>query len=67
MTLQLTGMIKEAVAQKKLTRYSPEKTTSLLLEATTGFHNPRLIAEHAYEKRDNLLKQLLDAVMKGLN
>ena len=64
---QLTGLIKEAQAEKKLAKHSVEKTLRILLEATTGFHNPALIARHLHEKREPVLKQVLDAVIDGLS
>jgi AcrR family transcriptional regulator len=64
---QLTEIVKRAIAQKKLAKYSIEKTVALLFEVTTGFHNPMLIARHLNEKRDNILKQVLDVVLDGLS
>jgi len=37
------------------------------LEATFGFHNPNLVAQHVHEKREQLLKQLLDVIIDGLS
>jgi AcrR family transcriptional regulator len=64
---QLTEIVKSAAAKKKLAKYSIEKTVALLFEVTTGFHNPMLIARHLNEKRDNILKQVLDVVLDGLS
>ena len=64
---QLTDIVKNATAQKKLTKHSIEKTVELLFETTTGFHNPTMIALHLNEQRENLLKQVLDVVLDGLS
>jgi AcrR family transcriptional regulator len=64
---QLTEIVKSAMAQKKLTKHSIEKTVALLFEVTTGFHNPMMIACHLNEKRENLLEQVLDVVLDGLS
>jgi AcrR family transcriptional regulator len=64
---QLTRLVEEAVAKKKLAKYPVARTVVLLLEATAGFHNPNLVAQRVHEKREPLLKQLLDAVIKGLS
>jgi AcrR family transcriptional regulator len=67
MNRQLTEIVTSATAQKKLTRHSIKKTVELLFETTTGFHNPTMIAHHLSEKRENLLKQVLDVVLDGLS
>lgn len=67
MNRQLTEVVKSATAQKKLTRHSIEKTVALLFETTTGFHNPMMIARYLSEKRENVLKQVLDVVLDGLS
>jgi AcrR family transcriptional regulator len=64
---QLTHMVGEAVTEKKLTKYSIDRTVSLLFETTTGFHNPKLVAQHVHEKREPLLKQVLDVAIDGLS
>jgi AcrR family transcriptional regulator len=64
---QLTRLVEEAVADKKLAKYPVARTVVLLLEATTSFHNPNLVAQHVHEKREQLLKQLLDVVINGLS
>jgi AcrR family transcriptional regulator len=64
---QLTGLVEEAVAEKKLAKYPVARTVVLLLEATTSFHYPNLVAQHVHEKREQLLKQLLDVVIHGLS
>jgi AcrR family transcriptional regulator len=67
MNHQLTEIVKSAMAQKKLTKHPTEKAVVLLFETTTGFHNPMMIARHLNEKRENLLKQVLEVVLNGLS
>jgi AcrR family transcriptional regulator len=67
MNHQLAEIVKNATAQKKLIKHSIKKTVALLFEATTGFHNPTMIARHLNEKRENLLKEMLDVVLDGLS
>ena len=67
MNAQLVGLVEEAVADKKLTKFPPEETVSLLIEAMTGFHNPTLVAHRADEERDDMLKNILDCIFAGLS
>jgi AcrR family transcriptional regulator len=67
MSGQPTRLVEEAVARKKLTRYPVEATVAVLFETTTGFHNLKLVAQHVHEKREPLLKQVLDVVIEGLS
>jgi AcrR family transcriptional regulator len=64
---QLTRLVEAAVAEKKLTKYPVARSVAILLEATAGFHNPMLVAQHVHEKREPLLKQLLEVVIDGLS
>jgi AcrR family transcriptional regulator len=64
---QLTRLVEEAVAKKKLAKYPVARTVVLLLEATAGFHDPNLVAQRVHEKREPLLKQVLDVVINGLS
>lgn len=67
MRRQLVHMVGEAVTQEKLTKYSIDRTVSILLETTTGFHNPDLVARHVHERREPLLKQVLDVAIDGMS
>jgi AcrR family transcriptional regulator len=64
---QLTRLVDEAAAEKKLAKYPVARTVALLLESTANFHNPNLVAQHIHEKREQLLKQLLYVVINGLS
>ena len=50
-----------------MTKQSVDKSITLLFEATTGFHHPTLVEAHIHDKRENLLRQVLDVVIDGLN
>jgi AcrR family transcriptional regulator len=67
MSGQLTRLVEEAVARKQFTRYPVEATVAVLFETTAGFHNLKLVAQHVQEKREPLLKQVLDVVFDGLS
>jgi AcrR family transcriptional regulator len=64
---QLMRLVEEAATGKKLAKYPAARTVVLLLEATVSFHNPNLVAQHVHEKREQLLKQVLDVVINGLS
>lgn len=63
---QLTGLVKDAIAARRLRKEPPERHVSVLLAATKDFVHPRLVAEHAHEKREALLRRTLEAVLAGL-
>jgi AcrR family transcriptional regulator len=63
---QLTGLVKEAVAKKRLRDADPEAMAKILGESLIGFHHPRLVAQHLGEKREPLLRQILESVLEGL-
>ena len=67
MQRQLAHIVGEAVTKKKLTKFSIDKTVFLLLEMTIGFHNPKLVTQHVHEKREPLLKQVLDVAVDGMS
>ena len=64
---QLTRLVEEAAAEKKLAKYPVARSVALLLETTASFHNPNLVAQHVHEKREQLLNQVLDVVINGLS
>ena len=64
---QLTRLVEEAVAEKKLAKYPVARTVVLMLEATASFHNPNLVAQHVHEKREQMLRQVLGVVINGLS
>ena len=64
---QLLGLVKEAIAKRGLRDVNPESMTKIILEATAGFHHPRLVAQHIGKKRGPLLRQVIDSMLKGLD
>jgi AcrR family transcriptional regulator len=63
---QLTRLVQEAVARKRLRDADPEAMAKILSESLIGFHHPRLVAQHLGEKREPLLRQILESVLDGL-
>ena len=63
---QLTGLVKEVVAKKRLRDAAPDELAKILSQALIGFHHPRLVAQHIGEKREPLLRQILESVLGGL-
>lgn len=64
---QLLGLVKEAIAKRRLRDADPEVMTNILKESLMAFHHPKLVAQHIHEKREPLLRSVLDIVLKGLN
>jgi AcrR family transcriptional regulator len=63
---QLTGLVAEAIAKKRLRGADPEAMAKILSESLIGFHHPRLVAQHLGEKREPLLRQILESILEGL-
>jgi AcrR family transcriptional regulator len=64
---QITKMVKAANQEGQLAKYPVDKAVSLLFEATTSFHNPKMIAHHLSEKKERTLRLLLEVVTAGLS
>lgn len=67
MNAQLLGLVKEAIAKRRLKEADSEMMTAILQEAMMTFHHPKLVLQHIHEKREPLLRLVLDSVLKGLN
>ncbi len=63
---QVTGLVKEAMTAKKIRKESPEKITAILVTSTMGFTHPKLVAQFLNEKREPLLRRILETVLAGL-
>jgi AcrR family transcriptional regulator len=63
---QLLGLVNEAVTERGLQDADPESITKIILAATSAFHHPRLVAQYIGEKREDLLREVLDNLLKGL-
>ncbi len=64
---QLSGLVKEAIAKRRLREADPELMTAVLQESMMTFHHPKLVLQHIHEKREPLLRLVLESVLKGLN
>ena len=65
--MQLVELAREAIAKRRLRDADPEAIALVLHEATMAFHHPKLVAQHRHEKREPLLRVVLDSVLKGLD
>jgi AcrR family transcriptional regulator len=66
MHAQLVGLAEEAIAKRRLRDADPEAIAVVLHESMIAFHHPKLVAQHKDEKREPLLRSVLDSVLKGL-
>lgn len=64
---QLLRLVKEAIAKRRLRDSDPETMVQVLRESLIAFYHPKLVAQHIHEKRERLLRLVLDSVLKGLN
>ncbi len=67
MRAQLTELVREAIAKRRLRDAEPEKLAEIIWESMMAFHHPKLVAQHLHEKREPLLQHVLDSVLKGLD
>ena len=67
MERQLLFLVKEAVAKRRLRDANPQSMAEVLRESMLSFHHPKLVAQHIHEKREPLLRRVLETVFKGLN
>lgn len=66
MRAQLIGLMQEAIAKRRLRKASPEAMAEIVWESMMAFHHPKLVAHHIDEKREPLLKSVLESVVRGL-
>lgn len=66
MRAQLVVLMKEAIATRRLRDASPEAMAEIVWESMMAFHHPKLVANHIEQKREPLLKLVLESVSKGL-
>lgn len=64
---QLVGLVREAIAKRRLRDADPEAMAHVISESLMAFHHPKLVAQHIGEKREPLLRLVLETVLKGLN
>ena len=67
MHAQLVGLVREAIAKRRLRDADPESMAEVIRESLMAFHHPKLVAQHIGEKREPLLRLVLESVLKGLN
>lgn len=67
MRAQLVELAKEAIAKRRLRDADPEAIAVVLHESMIAFHHPKLVAQHMHEKREPLLRVVLDSVLRGLD
>lgn len=63
---QLVGLVTEALAKRRKRDADPEQIALVLHEATLAFHHPKLVAQYAHEKREPMLRLVLESVLAGL-
>lgn len=68
-TRQLVGLLREAASAAGATGATDaaaQQQARLLFEAMAAFHHPRLVPEYLQDNREELLKQVLRAMLAGL-
>lgn len=63
---QLTDLVGEAIASGMLRQGEPEGIAMTLLEATIGYHHPKLVSERLHEDRGEKLQDILNTLFLGL-
>ena len=63
---QLSGLVREAIEKSGVKNADPVLMTKIIMESTSAFHHPRLVAQHLGEKREKLLRKVIDSVLEGL-
>ncbi len=64
---QLVGLVREAIAKRRLRDADPEAMAHVISDSLMAFHHPKLVAQHIGEKREPLLRLVLETVLRGLN
>ena len=67
MQVQLVGLVNEAIEKRRLKNADAEMMAKILQESLMAFHHPKLVAQHINEKREPLLKLVLESVLRGLD
>ncbi len=63
---QLLSLVEEAIEKSNLQNASAEEMMEIIGTAVVAFHHPRLVAQFINEKREKLLRQIINSVLKGL-
>ncbi len=64
---QLVELVNEALSKRRLKNADSENIAKVLHAAMLAFHHPKLVSQYINEKREPLLRQVLDSVLVGLN
>lgn len=64
---QLLMLVQKAIIAQEIHAKSPENVVQLLLESTISFHHPRMVLDHKDEKREGLLKQVVETMLEGFH
>ena len=67
MHTQLVGLVNEAIAKRRMRNADPDTMVEILQASTLAFQHPKLVAQHIHEKREPLLRLVLESVLIGLN
>ncbi|TGN19818.1 TetR/AcrR family transcriptional regulator [Leptospira idonii] len=62
---QLEGILRKALDEKSIQGESASSLEKVFFESTVGFHHPKLVYQHLTEKREKLLKQVLETLWSG--
>jgi AcrR family transcriptional regulator len=63
---QMVDLVTEAMATKKMRKANPDQIARILREAMAAFGHPKIVAQYIHEEREQLLKQTLDVLLRGL-
>jgi AcrR family transcriptional regulator len=63
---QLVGLVTDAIAKRRLKHADAAAMAEVIWEAMMAFHHPKLVAAHITEKREPLLRMVLESVLRGL-
>jgi hypothetical protein len=66
MRAQLVELAREAIAKRRLRDADPDAIALVLHESMMAFHHPKLVFQHMHQKREPLLRVVLDSVLTGL-
>ncbi|TGN09803.1 TetR/AcrR family transcriptional regulator [Leptospira ilyithenensis] len=64
---QLQLLLQKALDEKAIQGDSATNLGKIFFEATVGFHHPKLVHQHLAEKREKLLKQILETIWNSTN
>ena len=67
MQRQMCGLVKEVLIRKRRKNMSVEKIAKIITTSLAGFHHPRLVLHHIDEKRENLMHEVIQTVLHGLD